>query len=85
MRETEFSVLWPVKTSRGKSSGRHPLPVQFLQQMHNKTMFDLENERQCLGVYTNRNGSIRCQMSISINVILALIVFEIFTYQDSLP
>ena len=54
--------------------------------MHNKKMFDLENKGQRNGV-TSRNGSIRCQISTSIKVILehfslALAMFKVFKLGD---
>ena len=42
----------------------HPLPAQFLYQMHSKKIHDLENEGQ-VREYTNHNGPIRWQISTS--------------------
>ena len=77
------------RASRGKSARDIRGQSNFLQQMHNKKMFDLENEGQGHEVQGSQ-WSHSMQISISIQVILghfslAFTVFEIFTFKNSRP
>ena len=73
--------------SGGKSAGGHPPSAQFLLQMHNKKIFDLENVVQGHG-NSICNDAIRLQISKSVKdntFCTCFIISEILAFQNVLP